>query len=100
MPRPEATTCSSASSRARCAPGISLTTLLEPAVRAADQPANEWKAPSAFGSFGVNGWNVYALVVSKPALPAAVLSMNGISAATAWLMFVHLRVRSYPLLFG
>ena len=62
--------------------------------RASIQPAKEWNAPSGFGSFGVNAWNAYALLVSNPALPAAVLSMNGIRAATAWSMFVHFSVRS------
>src|SRR5271154_6598645 len=66
----------------------------------ADQPANEWNAPSGFGSTGVNGLNAYTFVVSKPALAAAGLSANGVRAVIAWLIDVHFSVRSYPLLFG
>jgi hypothetical protein len=58
------------------------------------QPMNEWNAPNGWGSVGVKGLNLYGLLVSKPALPAAVLSANGVSAVTALPMFVHRSVRS------
>ena len=44
------------------------------------------KAPSGFGSTGVNGSKVKDFVVSKPALVAAEASTKGVNAATAWAM--------------
>lgn len=57
-------------------------------------PPKEMKSPSGFGSVGVNGLNAKLVLLSKPALPAAVASANGVNAATAWSMSVHSNVRS------
>ena len=62
--------------------------------RAEGQPCSEWNSPRALGSVGVNGSNLYALVVSKPAFSAAFFSANGSSASTACPMFFNSSVRS------
>jgi hypothetical protein len=66
--------------RAAQAPGSDRETW---SLRPIGQPEKEWNAPSGLGSFGVNGLNAYTLVVSKPALAAALLSANGVRAAIA-----------------
>src|SRR6202034_4288899 len=66
----------------------------------AQQPENETKSPSGFGSVGVKGRNLYDRSVLNPAASAASRSTNGVSAVTAWLMSVQQSVRSYPLLSG
>jgi hypothetical protein len=63
-------------------------------VRLQVYPPNPKKSPSGEGSVGVNGTKSNALLVSKPAAAAAAGSANGVSAATAWLISVHFRVRS------
>src|SRR5205085_7401029 len=58
------------------------------------QPRNEWNSPRGSGKVGVNGSNLYGLLVSKPAFSAAPLLANGVRAATALLIEVQLSVRS------
>ena len=58
------------------------------------QPRNEWNSPSGSGRVGVNGSNLYGLLVSKPAIAAALLLANGVSASTALLIAVQRSVRS------
>src|SRR6185312_10018773 len=55
---------------------------LQPDGGATAQPFTEWKAPSVPGSVGVNGWNLYGLLTSKPAFSAAFGSAKGSSAST------------------
>src|SRR5580658_10993747 len=70
-----------------------------PATRT-QHPPKEKKSPCGFGSLGVNGWKRCFFEVLNPAFPAALMSTNGSSASTAWLICVQHSVRSYPLLFG
>lgn len=62
--------------------------------RGPQQPVKEKNSPSGFGSVGLNGWNLYFFEVSNPAPSAASSSTNGVSASTAWLIFVQQSVRS------
>ena len=48
-----------------------------------------WKSPSAFDNFGVNGSKPNDFATSNPAALAAVISTNGVSAATAWSISVQ-----------